>query len=85
MWVGMKGILGTQAGEADTEIATLRAFPMIHIFFDSILAFQPIVNILRPQSHGIGRVLLGISSLTLREVPNAKIRLSAGVVRIIAD
>ena len=25
MWVGIKGILGKQAGEADTRIATLRA------------------------------------------------------------
>ena len=25
MWVGIKGILGKQAGEADTGIATLRA------------------------------------------------------------
>ena len=25
MWIGIKGILGKQAGEADTGIATLRA------------------------------------------------------------
>ena len=30
-------------------------------FFDSILAFQPIVDLLRPPSHGVGRVLLGMS------------------------
>ena len=52
---------------------------------NSILAFQPIVDVLRPQSHGIGRVLLGISSPTPREVPNGKFRLSTGAVRNIAD
>ena len=43
------------------------------------------MDTLRPQSHGIGRVLFGMSPLTLREVPNAKICLSTGAVRLIAD
>ena len=38
---------------------------MRFFFFDSILAFQPILDALRPQNHGVGRVLLGMSSPTL--------------------
>ena len=57
---------------------------MRFIFF-SIRFVQPIVDVLRPQSHGVGRELLGMSSSTLREVPSSKIRLSAGAVRIVAD
>ena len=45
---------------------------MRSLVFDSIWAFQPIVDVLRPQSHGVGRALLGMSSPTLREVPNRK-------------
>ena len=36
---------------------------------------------LRPQSHGVDRALLGMSSPTLQEVPNAKIRLSTGLIQ----
>ena len=54
-------------------------------FFDSTWAFQPIVDVLRPQSHGVGRALLGMTSPTLRKVPGSKIRFSTGAVRIIAD
>ena len=71
--------------KAATKIYKYKADSYALLFFDSILAFQPIVDVLRPQSHGIGRMLLEMSSPTLREVPHAKIRLSAGAVRIIAD
>ena len=54
-------------------------------FFGSIGAFQPIVDVLRPQSHGVGRAILEMISPTLREVPSAQIRLSTGAVRIDAD
>ena len=37
--------------------------------FDSILACQPIGDVLRPQSHGVGRALLGVSSPTPRGTP----------------
>ena len=58
---------------------------MVLFFVDSILAIEPIVDVLRPQSHGVGRSLLGISPRTLREVPRSKISFSTGAVRIIAD
>ena len=45
---------------------------MRSLVFDSIWAFQPIVDVLRPQSHGVGRALLGMSSPT----PRGYIRLS---------
>ena len=53
--------------------------------FGSIWAFEPIVDVLRQESHGVGRALLRMSSPSLREVPNAKIRLSTSAIRIIAD
>jgi len=53
-------------------------------FFHSIFAFQPVVDVLRPQRHGIGRALLRTKSPTLREVPRSKIRFSTGAVRITA-
>ena len=57
----------------------------MRFFFISLLAFQPIVDVLRPQSHGVGLVLLGMNSPTLGEVPKAKIRLATGAVRITPD
>ena len=57
----------------------------VRLFCDSILAFQPMEDVLRPQSDGVGHVLLGMSSPTLREVLNAKTRLYTGAVRIVAD
>ena len=58
---------------------------MRFFFSDPIWASQPSVDALRPQSHGVGRALLGINSLTLREVLIEKIRVSTGAVRIIAS
>ena len=66
-------------------IVGLRPIPTRLFFSDSIRASQPIVVVLRQQRHGVGRALLGMSSPTLREVPNTKIRFSIGAVRIIAD
>ena len=51
----------------------------------AIWAFQPVVDVLRPQSHGVGRGLLGMSSPTLREVSSSKTCFSTRAVRIIAD
>lgn len=59
----------------------IRPFPTrFFSFSDLMLPFQPMVDVLRPQSHGVDRVLLGMSSPTLREVPNANIRLPTGIV-----
>ena len=54
------------------ECGMADSYAALFFFFGSILAFQPIVDVLRPQSHGVGRALLGMSSRTLPEVPNAK-------------
>ena len=52
-------------------------------FSDSIWAFHPFADILRPQSHGsAARLLFGMSSPTLN---SSKIRFSIGAVRITAD
>ena len=53
-----------------SKIGKIRPFAM-RFFFDSSLASQPIVDVLRPQSHGVGRVLLGMSSPTLRQIIDA--------------
>ena len=50
-----------------------RAVSYAILFFFSRFDFgQPIMDVVSPQSHGIGGVLLGMSSPTLREVPNEK-------------
>ena len=36
-------------------------------FFDSIWAFYPIADVSRPQSHGVGRAILGMSLRILSE------------------
>ena len=46
---------------------------------------QPWTIYARKATESAVRALLGMSSPTLREVPNAKIRLSTGAVRLIAD
>ena len=46
--------------------------------------FQPVVDVLRPQSHEVGRALLGIISPSLPEIPSAKTRLATSAVRTIA-
>ena len=51
----------------------------------SVWAFRPIADVLCPESHGIGRALLGMSPRTLREVRSSKRRFSIGAVRIVAD
>ena len=48
----------------------------MRVFFsDSIRAFQPIADLLRPDCHGVGRALLGMRTRILREV-QFKTRLS---------
>ena len=42
-------------------------------FFDSIFAFQPVVDVLRPQRHGIGRALLRTKYLLSERYPGQKI------------
>ena len=74
-----------KGSEKITFQSELGRFLCASFFFDSILAFQAIVDVLRPQGHGVGRVLFGMSSSTVREVTTAKIRVSTGAVRIIAD
>lgn len=53
-------------------------------FSDSTWAFPPIAHVLRPQSHGGGRALVGMSPRTLREARSSKARFSASPVRNIA-
>ena len=58
----------------------------LFFLFDSNWAFHPIADVLRPQRDGVvGRVRLGTSPITLREVPSSKIRFSTHAVRITAD
>ena len=47
-------------------------FYAVHFLFGSIPASQPIADVLCPQSHRVGRELLGMSSPALREVSNYK-------------
>ena len=57
------------------------------IVSDWIWAFQPIVDVLRSQSHGVSRTFLGMSQRTLREVllRSSKILFSTSAVRIIPE
>ena len=57
---------------------------LVFLSFDSIWVPQPIAHVLRSQMHGVGRERFGLSSSTLREIPNSKVRFIRAV-RIAAD
>ena len=63
----------------------LYVYLFIDLFISIRLGFSANRGRYTPAKFGVGRALLGMRSPTLREVPNAKIRLSTGAVRIITD